>query len=1436
MPISIQDLPYSVTKSGSYVMPKGDPTGTGIMIIPWSSDFFHMANVVSNQTAKLGSYYTRYYYPMLYKGQVYTKRFNIRDSVNRKNTYDMVKRSERIKLVPVTTVKGAAGKNIVYDISGFMNIFDRLSKKMKTYRYINAFWDYFKWMMDTIENETKVGSSNSPSFDPNTKIESVYPKKILVLNAADFPFVTKGDVANFVRNPLYLIYYTAYRYSDKLKPFENYDLVILGNKKILKVKLSDLNRDTSRSFKNELMKLERSLGVTLNKIDDTAVDKDAAKDKIASTLQKKYNLIGDDDDAEITDLEDLEDAKEDIDFPVKKRRGDAKEALKKSIESATEAKAEEVVGKLEQQMEIDAAEIASDDPDTEDASALGELETEDEIDQDASVIDRIYRYNQKRVVSKTPASSARDEALKKEQEKLKIGGMTLKQLSELKTVDVPIPKRNVTQNLHTTNEHMKEVKFCNFEKSYNQTALQKDIMGAFESLNHMPIPMHIIDVKIEDTSDELNYKDTYHVTLEDEDRQRHTLTVDIPKFYDDKFLLLGGNKKIIIKQNFMYPCVKTGPDTVQIVTNYNKLFIRRIGSKSISSVERMKKIIKTTPEFRALIKFGNNSAANSKYVSTVEYDELAKFMSSFKCHSLIIYFNRDAAEKKRAAGNYPIPEGYTEDQVSFIGTYKGQGIWLDNSTQMVIGTVSDSTKNVGYGIIDYIFSVCPEEIQRKYALSKAGKRLLYNTATIMAQNVPLGSLLCYWEGITKVLQKMGTVYRFQKTLPRKGLIGENYLKFADGYLVWRDTLESSLILNGLNVMDTSKYNFEDFDKIEPYADYFKKVYGKVSILNALSNAYDWMIDNITLEILQFLNLPTDIVNLCIHGSNLLADNGYAPENRQYNYRVRSNEIVPAILYSELAKQYTHFRASGGKKKLSLRKDCVIKELLGLKTVDDYSTLNPIVELDRFRSITCKGFRGANLDDSYTIDKRQYDPTMMGIMAMSTSPDANVGVVRTLSLEPKISTIRGYCDITEDPETLTDVEIMCPAELTTSLGAMRDDSNRTAMATKQTKHVIPTRVSQPALISHGMDDVARFNLSSDFAVNADEDGEVVERNDDAGVMVVKYKSGKTRGIDLSNKIVKNGAGGFFLSNELISPLKVGDKFKAGDPLALHKNFFSNSKINGPRMNVGPLVKVALVSTYNNYEDGNFITKKLSEMGATEFVFKKTAVIGKHANITQMCKIGDSVEVGDPIISFDTSYEEQELNSFLANIQDSKYSEVLEQSSHVIHSKYSGKIIDIKIYATVDLEEMSDSLRNLCKKYYAKVDKKKRILGKYDKNGTIVKCGVLLTEPDGKISPNQYGVIKGTNVEDSVLIEFYISHIDELGVGDKIVMFTALKTVISEVVPEGYEPYSEYRPDEEISATVAQSGLIGRQTPSIILTIAGNKVLVELKRKILEIYNS
>ena len=88
----------------------------------------------------------------------------------------------------------------------------------------------------------------------------------------------------------------------------------------------------------------------------------------------------------------------------------------------------------------------------------------------------------------------------------------------------------------------------------------------------------------------------------------------------------------------------------------------------------------------------------------------------------------------------------------------------------------------------------------------------------------------------------------------------------------------------------------------------------------------------------------------------------------------------------------------------------------------------------------------------------------------------------------------------------------------------------------------------------------------------------------------------------------------------------------------------------------------------------------------------------------------------------------------------------------------------------------------------------------------------------------------------MIEFYIKHSEPLEIGSKIANFTALKNTIGEVIPKGYEPYSEFRPDEEVGTIIASNSILKRMTPSVILTTLGNKNIVELKRRLKEIYDS
>ena len=172
---------------------------------------------------------------------------------------------------------------------------------------------------------------------------------------------------------------------------------------------------------------------------------------------------------------------------------------------------------------------------------------------------------------------------------------------------------------------------------------------------------------------------------------------------------------------------------------------------------------------------------------------------------------------------------------------------------------------------------------------------------------------------------------------------------------------------------------------------------------------------------------------------------------------------------------------------------------------------------------------------------------------------------------------------------------------------------------------------------------------------------------------------------------------------------------------------------------------------------------------------------------------------------------------------------------ITSKFNGVIEDIKIYSAVELDEMSPSLREIVQKYFAGIKKKRDQLNKYDKENPIYKCGILYTEADKKIELDNYGKIKGEECEDSVLICFYIKYKDVMSVGDKVTFYGPLKGTIGSVIPKGYEPYSEFRPEEEISSMVSANSVLQRMVPSIVLTGLGNKVIVELKRAIEEIYN-
>lgn len=1201
-----------------------------------------------------------------------------------------------------------------------------------------------------------------------------YKNKFIMINVEEWLEYTRNmKTGRFIFNdPVNILFISMKRYFEEFTQLGNVNIILFTSSAYMRINPSQCNEKSYSIFRRELVKLNKTYSFLENdEVIDDAIKTEEIKQTVINTFGLSKNFTG--------ELED-------------------------KIDDAVKNRVDEIVDEYEGDIDTD---------------QLNEI-----INTDEKLIRDIHTAIIDTKVGKSSASTKRDEELRKKQRDLTLKGVTLSDLEKIQSASVTLRETDISSKVKTTNKNVHTVRYPDFEKSYNETLYKKDLTNSFMCLNDKSIPVFVKDIKVEDTSNELNLKETYTVTLEDSNRVRHTIKVDMPLFIDDKFMYLGGNRKLIVKQLAMKPVVKTGPNAVQICTNYKKMFLRRYGHKISPKIEKLNKLLSGDKAYsNVTFKRGNHQTENIRYKSSMEYDELSSLYDSISVPGVKLLFNQKEVNEELEKLKIKI-----KDNELCVG-FKGKTpLIMDLDTHLIDGK----------DIVDIILDNAPKTFVEDFDTVSVGKKFVYTRVKVMKREVPLALLVCFYEGISTVLKKANIKHHFSDTRPRINKDLEGIVEFSDGYLIYdKYPFENSLIMNAFESIPTKAFSYADLDSREAYLDIFDTLFGARGLGNYLLTYYEFMIDPITKEVLEDLGYPTDLVNLILFANKLLVDNASTKEYDMNIYRVRSNEIVNVYLYNAIADAYAQYKSTANNKnptKISVPQDVVLKQILTAQTVEDYSILNPIVELEKSRAITPKGPSGLNVDRAYTEEKRSYDRSMLGIIAMSTSPDANCGVVRHLTMEPNIKGPRGYIDINaEDLTDLKDVNLFSPAELLSPLGITRDDTIRSAMAHKQSKHVIPVQKSSPVLISNGAEQAIQYHLSNDFIVRAKEDGKVIQADDETGLVIIEYKSGAKQAIDVAPKIVKNGAGGFYLSNQLDCKLKVGQSFKKDDIIASDKNFFHHDKLNGNRFNIGSLQKVACMSTYSTYEDSSFITKKLSEDMSAKIVMQKPVVLGKNANIDYIVNVGDEVQVGDELMRFELSFEKDNLNNFLASIGEDLQEEIKSLGKTPIKSKYTGTIIDIKMYSTVDLDELSPSLRRLMTKYYDRIKKKHKVINAHDKSEAIYKMGILLNEATGKIETKD-GKIKGNEVGEGVLIEFYIQYQDKLGIGDKITYFTALKSVIGEQIEEGYEPYTEFRPDEEISSAIAPGAVLARMTPSILLTMFANKVLIELKRTLYKQY--
>ena len=1246
---------------------------------------------------------------------------------------------------------------------------------------------------------------NNPNYKGYTKKTVLIPVNEW---AGDIPTTSLFEFSKSI-NPFSMIVRLFKKPKENLDKLAGMDFIFIGNNSWFKMKMEDLDMKNLNLFKTNILKIRNNDIVE----DNVPEDKEDIKTRLISKIE---DLTG----IEVNNVSRVQDV--DHTVPIKAEIKDQpKLIVAKGITGA-----DQVIDptKIEKPTEDKINQSVENIVDYTKNAEEAEKEMDNSVDLKELILQAKNDQDDTFKISAT--RKARMDDLNDKFLKEKIANSTIAEL--VATEDTPLQSTDLSKNVETIDDEWANLKKPNFEADYN---IDADIVKCLHSLSqNKDVPMSVIDISTEDRSTSEDSIITYTVHLEDSLGKRHTLRFDMPKIINKRFLRLRGNDKIIPGQLINLPIIKTDEDTVQVVSNYNKIFITRYGqvgkiNQSTNALIRALTKLKEnnyklevkddndipTP---SKIDLGNNAKISAKYELPAEYVELSKIFNKITTSDgRVYYFNRDELIHKLEEKKVKV-----ESDQGFMVV----GITKDNQSITVPEEGVSSSLINHLGIHKYA-----------YTFMKPGARMTYSQASILNSKIPLIVVMAYTAGLTGALNAADIEYNLSEKRPTNT---KNYFRFNDGFLSFNDSYapDAALLVNGLAVINTQEYSLTDIDTKAMWLDVLDDFGGR-NRADGLDSFANLMMDPITVEVCKTYKLPTDYIEVLAYASSLLTTNKFNRHTDITGNRFRTNERLVHFLYKALATSYGMYlrEIKNNRKdaKMTIKQSAVIDMALSDVTTSDLSKLSPLLELESANTVTFKGLSGMNSDRSYSLDKRTYDNTMINKLSMSTGFSATVGINRQATINMGIESTKGYIKSGGELDRMSDANTLSITEALTPFGTTRDDPFRTAMTFIQTsKHGMRTNSQDPLLVTNGADQALPYLTSDTFAHKTKWDAVVEEVNDDYMIIANKSNRSEKEFIDLREKVEKNSDGGFFITIklDLAKNYKKGQTIKPGEIIAYDKDSYSDKVgVGNLAYNIGTLTKVAIMHTDKGFEDSAIISQDLSEKMASEIVLQVDVLMDAKDIDIQCVEIGKLLHEGEVIMSYRAALEDQDatdiINKMVSKNAGAESKELMDEIGKIkVKSKVTGKLQDIKIYSTIPTSEMSKSLAAFVNKYNAPIDKMKSKLSKLG------------------IDASQYGtsgvlpaVGKLKHAEGKVLVEFYIKYYDKMSVGDKLVYFSALKGVVKEIFPEGKEPYSEYRPEEKVHSFLPVGSVNARMVTSVLTLGAINKVLIELDRHVKDI---
>lgn len=987
-----------------------------------------------------------------------------------------------------------------------------------------------------------------------------------------------------------------------------------------------------------------------------------------------------------------------------------------------------------------------------------------------------------------------------------------------------------------------------FTRSYVNKTLAKDIVATVKSFSdeNKSNQMIITGFEKKDVSDQFNSLERYKFELKDKYGKSHSITFKMPKIDDDGFMYINGNKKLLKKQWILKPVTKTSPDDVYVMSNYNKVHIFRMGksiNKNTIGVGKLAANAITNPEnYRGLVDVtrGDNSKINLSYDTTIEYDELASMYNTITINSkdpanqTIFYFNQKEIRDKIAEYNLKFDENDIKMPIAIQ--------WVKGAMNLILVDTANTETSVAQTIVSIIrgYENLSQDFNSLLAGVKGDSKKMCTKIEVQSKTIPLIVFLSGMYGFSEVIKK-GNLHVLFVPKGKKDLTQEeldfingdksNYVKFIDGTLYYdMYPLDIALLLNGLKELKPQELNYSDLDNMNTYVDYTFNQFKSRNLIRGWVAFRDMFLDPKTIECLNALHLPTDIVELFLYANSLLQNNAYKLSSDVSSWRIRDYEMLNAFLYESITENYRKYMQKGKVRSgFSIPEDDVLTKLNKSFVIDNYDTTSPANELKERGAITYKGPQGINSDRAFTMDKRGQTFSTIGTVAISSPDNGNVGIVKQLTMNPKITNTLGFVEPTtnqKDIDNLTSGSLLSVEEACIPF-INHDNPQRIGFTSGQTKHVVPALAFDVPMVGTGMESVLPYKVSNTFGYKARLDGKVIKIDEENKFLIIKYKDGTTERVEYGSKYNKNSD--FFLENNLDLNVKEGQSVKAGSIVTYNKDFFKKC-MNKLIFTQGCMARVAIHEGEVTEDDSSAISWRLGNKLTTAVIKRKQIVLGANANIISSVKVGDHVLYGDPLMVYENSQDKDDDMALLELLGDADESVLDKIARHKASANYSGEIKDIKMYWTVDPDQMGESAKKFVKQYINRI--KKDIASEEEASGvkSTRRYCIDVSKPSGPMKDRVNGVVMPK--EGGILIEFFIEHAANKRPGDKVSCNSSLKTVINKVMQKDECAYRINNKSKFNTIDFVQSniGVANRMVTSIYLTGFLSKILFEAGKDI------